>query len=176
MAGSKDPLVMELLTTDGIANPITYALAEAVTAGWKSQGLTVGHVGLPPTELSSTRLRLGDFGAVLLAVNVGLDPDLYPLLASTQTTTTGSNLSGLQDPNLDKLLVAARSPGGIDARKAAYSTLQKQLAAGIYILPLAFRDVVVVASDRLTGPVVRTIGDPADRFWDVLTWRLAVGR
>jgi beta-xylosidase len=26
------------------------------------------------------------------------------------------------------------------------------------------------------GPTVRQVADPADRFWDVLTWRLAAGR
>ena len=64
-------------------------------------------------------------------MTVGLDPDLYPLLASSQTVTGGSNVIGLQDPALDKLLVAARGPG-TDARpKAAYAALQKRLAARV---------------------------------------------
>jgi peptide/nickel transport system substrate-binding protein len=175
-SGFEAPLVTELLSPDAASNPTAFAMAEAVAADWGRLGLTINHVGIAPAELSSTRLRAADFDAVLLSMNVGLDPDLYPLLASTQTTTTGSNISGLQDQALDKLLVAARAPGTLEARKAAYVALQVQLAAGMYVLPLAFRDVVVVASDRLTGPVIRTVGDPADRFWDVLTWRLAVGR
>jgi peptide/nickel transport system substrate-binding protein len=175
-SGSTQTLVTELLSPEADANPIAHGMAAAVVADWKRLGLAVSHVPLPPGELTSTRVRAGDFDAVLLSVNVGLDPDLYPLLASTQTTTTGSNIGGLQDAGLDKLLVAARSPGSLEARKAAYSALQRQLTAGVYLLPLAFRDVVVVTSNRLSGPVVRTVGDPADRFWDVLTWRLAVDR
>ena len=62
------------------------------------------------------------------------------------------------------------------ARKAAYTALQKQLAKGRYLLPLAFPDEVVVARDTLEGPVVRQVTDASDRFWDVLTWRLADGR
>ena len=175
-AGFQEPLVTELLSADAEANPLAFAMAEAVAANWRQLGLTVNHVGLPPAELSSSRLRTADFDAVLLSVNVGLDPDLYPLLASTQTTTTGSNLGGLQDAALDRLLAAARAPGTLGARTTAYAVLQRQLTAGMYLLPLAFRDVVVVASERLSGPVARTVGDPADRFWDVLSWRLAVGR
>jgi peptide/nickel transport system substrate-binding protein len=175
-SGTQETLVTELLSAEEDANPIAYGMAAAVVDDWKALGLAVTHVALPPAELTSTRLRAGDFDAVLLSVNVGLDPDLYPLLASTQTTTTGSNIAGLQDAALDKLLVAARGPGAFDARKAAYAALQQQLTAGTYLLPLAFRDVVVVASDRLSGPTPRTLGDPADRFWDVLTWRLAVDR
>ena len=37
-------------------------------------------------------------------------------------------------------------------------------------------DEVVVAHDTLEGPVPRQASDPSDRFWDVLTWRLAVDR
>ena len=40
--------------------------------------------------------------------NVGLDPDLYPFYASTQTTTGGANITGIQVPALDKKLLAAR--------------------------------------------------------------------
>ena len=109
-------------------------------------------------------------------MTVGLDPDLYPLLASSQTLTGGSNVMGVQDPALDALLAKARAPGTDAARKAAYSALQKQLATGRYLLPLAFADEVVVARDTLEGPLLRQASDPSDRFWDVLTWRLAVDR
>jgi peptide/nickel transport system substrate-binding protein len=174
--GVADPLAIDLLSADAASNPTAFAVADEVASDWRQLGLATTHTGLAPADLSTTRLQVGDFGAVLLSVNIGLDPDLYPLLASTQTVTTGSNFAGLQDAGLDKLLTAARAPGAVDARKAAYSALQKQLAIGTYMLPLAFRDVVVVVSDRVTGPVARAVSDPADRFWDVLTWRLAVGR
>ena len=83
---------------------------------------------------------------------------------------------GVQDPALDALLVKARAPGSQAARMAAYGALQKALAAAQYVLPLTFPDEVVVARDTLSGPAVRQVGDPSDRFWDVLTWRLAASR
>jgi ABC-type oligopeptide transport system substrate-binding subunit len=83
---------------------------------------------------------------------------------------------GVQDTTLDALLVKARAPGTDAARKAAYSALQKQLAVGRYLLPLAFPDEAVVLRESLQGPVARQVNDPSDRFWDVLTWRLAVDR
>ena len=109
-------------------------------------------------------------------MTIGLDPDLYPLLASSQTVTGGSNVIGLQDPALDKLLVAARGPGTTADREAAYAALQKQLAKGRYLLPLAFADESSWSATRSPDPSVRQVADPADRFWDVLTWRLAAGR
>ena len=68
---------------------------------------------LPPAEFVTSRLAKGDFSVAVGDLTVGLDPDLYPLLASSQTVTGGSNVIGLQDPELDALLVAARGPGTI---------------------------------------------------------------
>jgi hypothetical protein len=33
-----------------------------------------------------------------------------------------------------------------------------------------------VIRDTVSGPVPRQVADPSDRFWDVLTWRLAADR
>ena len=93
------------------------------------------------------RLARGDFQVAVLPLAIGLDPDLYPLLAASQTRSGGSNVAGLQDPELDKLLVAARTPVDEAARTTAYAELQKRLVANTYILPLAFRDEYVVFRD-----------------------------
>jgi peptide/nickel transport system substrate-binding protein len=174
--GASKPLTIELLCPEEAANPATYAVATAIADGWRGIGLTVIQTPLPGAELVGDRLRTGEFTAAIIGLGIGLDPDLYPILASTQATTSGSNLSGFQDQTLDRLLVAARAPGTDEVRKAAYIALQTQLSTGVYLLPIAFRDDVVVVRDTLTGPEIRPIGSPGDRFWDVLTWRLADGR
>ena len=141
------------------------------------------HLDIPRQHvqmIARPRTCVGSVGGMLKVDadpgEVGLDPDLYPLLASSQTVTGGSNVIGLQDPGLDTLLAAARGPGSDAARLAAYAALQKQLAKGEYLLPLAFADESIVVRDTVVGPSARQVGDPADRFWDVLTWRLAAGR
>ena len=88
----------------------------------------------------------------------------------------GSNLAGYQDPGLDTLLEAAREPGTLDQRQAAW----KALLAGsggqrLPLLPLAWTDEVMVARG-VDGPAPRLIAGPGDRYWDVLAWRLAAGR
>jgi len=40
----------------------------------------------------------------------------------------------------------------------------------------AFADEVIVARDTLENAVVQPVSDGSDRFWDVLTWRLANDR
>jgi peptide/nickel transport system substrate-binding protein len=172
----KKPFTFDLLSPDAASNPAAFAAAEAVARDWKRIGLQVTHVALPPAEFVTGRLAKGTFEVAVADVTVGLDPDLYPLLASSQTLTGGSNVIGLQDPALDALLVAARKPGTASVRAAAYSALQVQLGKGRYLLPLAFADESIVVRDTLEGPVPRQVADPSDRFWDVLTWRLAADR
>ena len=174
--GQTEALTIELLGPEESANPTSYAVAEAIAADWRAIGLTVVHTPLTGVALVGDHLRTGEFSAALIGMGIGLDPDLYPLLASSQVTASGSNFAGLQNPTLDGLLVAARAPGTDEARKAAYVALQAQLASGVYLLPVAFRDEVIVVRDELDGPQVRPIGSPGDRFWDVLTWRLADDR
>jgi peptide/nickel transport system substrate-binding protein len=173
--GSREPLVIELLSPEETANPVAYAAAKAVADGWKAIGMAVRQVPLPAVELIGDRLVRGEFQVAVLPFAIGLDPDVYPLLAASQTRTGGSNVIGLQDPDLDKLLVAARTPVAEDARIAAYKALQARLRERTYLLPLAFRDEYVVLRDTVVGPESRSVGASGDRYWDVLTWRLADG-
>jgi peptide/nickel transport system substrate-binding protein len=174
--GETKELTLEVLSPDQDSNPALYAAAESIVAGWRAIDIDATHVALPPGEFTTDRLATGEFDVAVTDVSIGMDPDLYPLLASTQTLTGGSNVSGVQDERLDRLLVKARAPGSDDARQAAYTELQRHLASGRFLLPIAFADEVVVAHDTLEGVAVRQVTDPSDRFWDVLTWRLADGR
>jgi peptide/nickel transport system substrate-binding protein len=173
---AKKPLAIEVLSPNKASNAGLYDAAEAVVRDWTTIGIDAKHVALPPSEFAMGRLSSGEFQVAIADLRIGLDPDLYPLLASSQTLTGGSNVMGVQSADLDTLLEKARAPGSASARAKAYSALQKQLAAGRYLLPLVFADEVVVLRDTVQGPAVRQVTDGSDRFWDVLTWRLAIDR
>lgn len=173
---AKAARTLELLVPDRAANPILFAVGSQIAADWTALGFTVAVVERDPAVLVTDHLRTGDFEIALLDIAIGHDPDLYPLLASSQTRTGGANVFGLQDPALDALLEAARKPGADGARIAAFAALQKRLVGGTYLLPLAWPDKVVIVTDRVVGPVVREVADGSERFGDVLTWRLADDR
>src|SRR5918993_4026955 len=118
-------LSLEVLSPVQSANPGLFAAAEAVVRDWKALGFNVTHTPLPAGEFVTDRLATGAFQVAVVDVTVGLDPDLYPLLASSQTLTGGSNVMGVQDRALDALLVKARAPGPDANRIKAYSELQK---------------------------------------------------
>jgi ABC-type transport system substrate-binding protein len=131
-------------------------------------------VQLPTADLAE-RLRGGDYVAAVVDISMGLEPDLYPLLASSQVRASGSNLSGYQDTELDPLLEAARAVGTPEQRAAAWKALLAGLAERRPILPVVWSDEVVFARG-LENVTPRLITAPGDRFWDVLAWRLAADR
>ena len=166
---AKKPLTIQLLAASASVNPVAAGAATRIAAAWTSLGIPTTVTSLAAGALVE-RLRGGDFVAAVADVNVGLDPDPYPLLASAQVQSGGSNVSGFQDPALDAALVAARAPGTDAARGAAYARLQTLLGTLEPVLPLFFRDTVFVVSDRLVGPQPAPVADPSGRFWDVLAW------
>ncbi len=171
---AKAPYKITLLTVSADVNPRLAAIATAVADAWTQLGLTVNVTTLSGTDLAS-RLQSGEFDAAVLDIAEGLEPDLYPLLDSTQVRSNGSNRSGYQDPAMDQLLEAARQNGTTAERQAAWSALLAGISARMPVLPIVWADEQAVVRG-LSGVTPRLIVYPGDRFWDVLAWRLAATR
>jgi peptide/nickel transport system substrate-binding protein len=171
---AKAPYKLEVLSVPASASPRLAAVAAFVRDAWVKLGFKASLLELPAAELA-TRLRAGDYTSAVVDIATGLEPDLYPLLASPQVRASGMNLTGYQDPAFDELLAAARAPGKQEARSAAWKALLKAATERMPILPLAWVDEVFVERG-LTGPTPRLIVGPGDRFGDVLAWRLAADR
>lgn len=165
---------LELLTVPAEVNPRLASIADAVKTAWTSFGLSVTVTELTGSELAA-KLKSGAFDAALLDISTGLEPDLYPLLDSSQVRANGSNRSGYQNPALDQLLEAARTPGTPEQRQAAWSKLLAELSDTVPVLPIVWASEQMVVRG-LSGETPRLIVDTGDRFWDVLAWRLAASR
>jgi peptide/nickel transport system substrate-binding protein len=174
--GAKDPETLQLAFPTSDSNPILAAVGSQVAADWQALGFHVDVIQEDAATIAADRLRTGDYTAALVSIEVGHDPDLYPLLASSQTRTGGANIFGVQDPDLDSLLEAARQPNADPARIAAFAEVQKRLNAQAYVLPVAWPDTVVALGKRVDGTSIRTVADGSERFRDVLDWRLADDR
>lgn len=171
---AKAPYDLQLLSVPATANPRLAAIAAAVRDAWTALGFKVTLVEKPAAELAAD-LRGGTFTASVLDIQMGLEPDLYPLLASSQVRAQGSNLAGFQDAKLDTLLEAARKPGDQSQRVAAWKALLAGLAARQPMLPLAWGEESMFVKG-VEGITPTLIADTGDRYWDVLAWRLAADR
>jgi ABC-type transport system substrate-binding protein len=166
---------LDLLTLNEASNPMVYRTAQAVAASWRAIGLTVT-IDAVPTANYVQRLTNGDFAAAVVDFEVGLDPDLGPLLLSSQIGSGGSNVAGLQDKILDPMLMDVRKTIDPATRPATISTLEKYISTTVPILPLVFRDYDLVVSSRVRNVTSNQISDASGRFWDVIDWRLSSDR
>ena len=171
--GVKGVVTFEVVTVEASANPALNAVAHAVVAAWTSLGLHVTLTELPPTELIQQRLLQHDFTVALLEMDLGRVPDLQPLLTSTQAVRGGTNLAGFENASFDTLLAAAHGYATPAVHAQRVAALMTAFAAQLPFLPLVFPARVVVYRDAVTGPSLVPLGNPSDRFWDVLDWRLA---
>lgn len=95
--------------------PAYLAVAEAIKTDWEKLGLKVNVlVAAEPTV---------DFTALVIAQAIPLDPDQYNLWHSTQAT----NLTGINNPRIDKLLEDGRKTLDFAERKKIYHEFQKYL-------------------------------------------------
>ena len=171
--GAKGAVTIELLTVDAATNPLDYAIATQIAADWKAIGLPARFTVMSADQAINQKLVPGVYDAAVVDLNVGLDADLYPLLASAQAAVGGSNLSGFQSVKLDPLLEAARAYAPQATRATRVAAVEADLAQELPILPLVYSDFPYVVRDTVQGPAPRLLSDPGERFWDVLTWRLA---
>ena len=111
-----------------------------------------GSSALAPAISSLNVCQGPNFTAAVVDMNIGLDPDLYPLLASRQAGIGGSNLSGVQSLVLDELLVAARKPGSLAERRGAWAKLEQFLSRSQVMLPSPSGTTPGRARDRVVGP------------------------
>ena len=170
---AKDPVTFEVVTVSEADNAALYAVAQRVVAAWTALGLKVTLSALKAGDLVQGRLLRHDFQAAVVDMNLGLDPDLMPLLTSSEARRGGSNLSGYQNVALDRQLVAAHAYADATVRGQRLAAVRTSFATQLPFLPLVFADRVEVFTTRLSGPSSRQLGSPSDRFWDVLAWRLA---
>ena len=171
---AKAPYALEVLTVPATANPRLASIADAVRNAWTELGFKVTLVERPAAKLAAD-LHGGTFTAAVLDIMMGLEPDLYPLLASSQVRGSGSNLTGFQDAKLDELLETARKPAPQLERVAAWKALLAGIRDRVPMLPLAWGEESMFV-DGVEGITPTLIGDTGDRYWDVLAWRLAADR
>ena len=116
--GAKAAYALEILTVPASANPRLAAVAAAVRDAWVALGFDATLVEVKAADLA-TRLRAGDFTAAVVDIAEGLEPDLYPLLATSQVRAVGHEPRRLPGPGArppPRGRPEARHAGGADGR------------------------------------------------------------
>jgi len=168
---NKKPVSLEILTLPAPAFPQDSAVANQAAVAWAAFGIPTKVVELDAATLTE-RLATGAFDLAVLNVDVGIDPDLYPLLGSA-AVLSGGNVVGIQLKALDTLLNNARKPADLQARKRVLAAVQRWCAANNYLLPIRFLAREILVAPRLTGVAPLLVQEPETHLRDVLSFRLA---
>jgi peptide/nickel transport system substrate-binding protein len=130
-------------------------LKEAVARRIKWQLFRVGIRAeielLPPTELFEQRLFPGDFQAVLLQFNAGVDPDKFLTYFWHSENIGTSNLGSYRNAEVDRLIGAGRTSLDFEERKQVYRRIHALMAQDRPALFLHVRKVLFATSARLEG-------------------------
>ncbi|MFJ8165306.1 ABC transporter substrate-binding protein [Streptomyces sp. NPDC096136] len=115
--------------------------------------------------------------AVLAGGGSPADPDFdqYQLLTSSLAGDGFNNMARYDNPAVDRAVADGRTSGDPAARKAAYDTVQRELARDPGYVFLTHIDHVYVLGDRWEGPSTQV--EPHDHglgsgpWWNVETWK-----
>jgi peptide/nickel transport system substrate-binding protein len=111
----------------------------------------------------------GLFDMALYPFVNGNDPDTTDQFACANVPPRGYNKSRICNPQIDRLLVSARSTFDIAKRKAIYAQLERALYEELPIELIYQRREIDVFAKNLKGPS----GSSDSVFWDIAHWRFA---
>ncbi|HEY8322153.1 MAG TPA: peptide ABC transporter substrate-binding protein [Candidatus Baltobacteraceae bacterium] len=111
----------------------------------------------------------GKFGMALYPFTNGDDPDTTDQFACKNVPPNGYNKSRICDPRIDALLDAGRTTYDTAKRQAAYSALQRELAAQMPLILTYQGRELNAFSTRLRNQTTSL----STAFWNVGAWTLA---
>lgn len=122
-------------------------------------------------EFISNIISRRNYDVLVYEIELGADPDLLPYYHSSQTSTTGLNLSNYRNALTDDLLLGARDTTDHNLRVKKYESflsywISDVPAIGLYQANLTYYYNKKV---RTFGNSVRLI-TPLDRFCDINSW------
>jgi peptide/nickel transport system substrate-binding protein len=116
------------------------------------------------------------FDAMLVGINMGIEPDPYPFFHSTQIRDPGFNFSGYTTLALDRSLEAARRTVDVEKRKEHYAQVFQAIAQEVPIVFLYFADYVYARNRSVQGLEISPISEPAERLFGAEDWYVRTTR
>lgn len=143
------PFEFTILTNQG--NDIRQRTAEIIQRRLRQIGILVRIRTVEWAAFLKQFIEKGQFDAVLLGWNTGLDPDQFDIWSSTKTKPGELNFIGYNNPEVDRLLAEGRHTFDREKRRQAYFKLQEILAEDQPYTFLFVPDALPAISRRFHG-------------------------
>jgi len=166
---ANQPLTLTITTAD---TPELMAIGEAIQKQWEAIGIKVTLEKLDKQALLTSVINPRSFSVLLYNVGVGTDPDFYPLWHSSEISTTGFNLSGYKNTNVDKLINQSRQELDNTKKQAEYQQLSQAINQDRPAIFLFSQPYLYLQSKKIKGFTIKSVAGPEDRFLDATNWHL----
>jgi peptide/nickel transport system substrate-binding protein len=138
--------------------------AQAMQAQFKSIGVTINLRVVDFATWRDLAFNKKDFDLFWTAFGSALDPDDTEY--ARYVSTSPMNLSGLNDPEIDRLLELGRHTLDPGQRKQAYAAYQRRMTELLPVLFIGYDRVLMGTSHRLHDLAVRPVGYDGSAFLD----------
>lgn len=164
---SRDGVALSFDLSVADAAPLP-AVAQVIAGQLGVLGIAVDVSVVPATSFLSSVLEPGSFQMAIASWDLGPDPDVSELWASTATPPNGYDVSGgAADPFLDQDLETLATVGREAQRASAAARVAADLASDAPAVLLYAPEESLVVSKNLASVSVPAAGDPFD---DAASW------
>ena len=175
----------QLLTKKGYNNELTLVTndfsintktAQYLATQWEKLGFKINLSVLPTKQLTEDVVRSRNFDILLFPQKLSNDPDPFLFWHSSQSKDPGLNLTGFNNPQVDKLATESRTTTDINIRNQKYQELYTVLESKLPALFLAQTQYVYIIDKQIKGVNISVLYDPSQRFYSINDWYISQGR
>lgn len=158
------------LTLTLLQRPILSYLANEIKEKFEIAGLEIKLSILDSANFEEQVVKNKDFELLLLAQNIGVDPDQFTFWHSSQKDLPGLNLASFSSRRVDKALEEGRKVNDLDLRKKFYQEFQEEMIKELSVLFLTHSEVFYFYPKNLKIEVPENWWVAGDRFENLEEW------
>jgi peptide/nickel transport system substrate-binding protein len=160
------------LTISYLQTEVNDRVVEALKELWEDEGVLLDSSPQSYEEMTKETLATRDFELLLYEIEITIDPDQYNLWHSLRADYPNLNLAGYNYDRADLLLERGREANTKTERKESYVILQRILLLDAPVVVLYEPKYNYVVNNRIEGVTLEGVESPAERFNNVVDWRL----
>lgn len=164
-------LKLKLVTQSGTAYG---GVARQLSEQWSRIGVKVEIEEVDSESLQQSFIRPRNYDALLYAVNLGADPDVYAFWHSSQATDPGLNLSTYSSSAADSALESGRIVRDGPTRAAKYRSFVQTWVQDVPAIMIYAPTYLYAVDQEVRGIHIKRLVYPSDRFDEVEQWSVRV--
>ncbi len=147
--------------------------AQFLQKQWQKIGVRLQVQYFGQDDIQTSVIANHDYDALLYAVNIGVDPDVYAYWDSTQASITSQghlNLSEYKSSVADTAVEAGRTRADPAIRAVKYKTFLTQWTKDLPAMPLYQPNYLYISRGEVFNFQSKSLNAGADRFYNVNNW------